>query len=516
MSDPMEDAASAESVVESMAPNASTVFRNSAFVRLWLSQAATQIGGNMVLYGLTVIVVESTSSNTPVSLLLLSFLVPAVLFSAVAGVYVDRFDRRVILVGTNVLRGVAMIGLYLVGENLVAILLLNVFISTVTTFFAPAEAAMIPAIVEKPQLLSANGIFTLTLNAAFALGFALLGPLVVSVAGAEALILIVAALYFLAGAFCFTLPASPPPERDPSAGDAGDAAGETVAQLREGLSFIQGHRSITWSLIYLGIAASLVGVLGVLGPEFARESLGLSTKDFVVVVLPLGFGVVTGVLLLNSYGKYVHRRRVIEYGLIGLGIMLAALSGAGPISRLLQRADAPGGIDLSAITSLLAVVVVIALLAGIAYAFVAIPSQTQLQEDLPEDVRGRVFGILNMLVSVSSFLPIIIAGTISDLIGTTTVILIVALATLVTGIASFTLRGPLLPTDAPADPHAVDPIAAALGADRPTWSGEERRVNPAPPAGVPTPPVPGPLDVPQPGETSSPELTGPSDPTDRD
>ncbi len=497
---------SEETVVEAAAPTTSTVFRNSAFVRLWSAQAATQIGGNMVLYGLTVIVVNSTSSNTPVSLLLLTFLVPAVLFSAVAGVYVDRFDRRVILVGTNFLRGLAMVGLYLVGENLVAILALNIFISTVTTFFAPAEAAMIPAIVDKRQLLSANGVFTLTLNAAFALGFALLGPLVVNVASPEALILIVAALYLLAAAFCFTLPKSPPPERDPSAGDAGAAAGETIAQLREGLSFIRGHRAITWSLIYLGIAASLVGVLGVLGPEFARESLGLSTKDFVVVVLPLGFGVVTGVLLLNSYGRYLHRRRVIEFGLMGLGLGLAALSGAGPISRLLQRADGPGGLDLSAITSLLAVVVVIALVAGIAYAFVAIPSQTQLQEDLPEDVRGRVFGILNMLVSVASFLPIIIAGAISDVVGTTTVILLVAVVTFIAGLASFTMRGPLLPTDAQADPRAMDPIAAALGADRPAWSGRERRAAPARPA--PTAPTVS--------EASPIEHAGPSDPTDRD
>ena len=96
---------------------------------------------------------------------------------------------------------------------------------------------------------------------------------------------------------------------------------------------------------------------------------------------------------------------------------------SGPISRLLQRADAPGGLDLSGVTSLLAVVVVIALLAGIAYGFVAIPSQTQLQEDLPEDVRGRVFGVLNMLVSVASFVPIIIVGPISDVVGTTAVLI---------------------------------------------------------------------------------------------
>ena len=191
-----------------------SVFRNGGFLRLWLSQAATQIGGNMVLFGLTVIVVESTSSNTAVSLLFLSFLVPAVLFSAVAGVYVDRIDRRLILIATNLLRALAFIALFLVGGNLAVILLLNIAISTITVFFAPAEPAMIPVLVPRQQLLAANGIFTLTLNAAFALGFALLGPLVVNVAGPEAVILIVAALYFLAAIFCFTLPPAPPPQAE--------------------------------------------------------------------------------------------------------------------------------------------------------------------------------------------------------------------------------------------------------------------------------------------------------------
>ena len=260
-----------------------SVFRNSGFLRLWLSQVTTQIGGNMVLFGLTVIVVNTTSSNTAVSLLILTFLVPAVLFSAVAGVYVDRIDRRLILIATNVLRGFAFVALYLVGGNLALILLLNVFISTVTVFFAPAESAMIPVLVSRRQLLAANGIFTLTLNAAFAIGFALLGPLVVKVAGAEAVILVVAGLYFLAALFCVTLPASPPPpstETEPHSGlgvgEAEKAVETTLAQLREGFSFIRANRSISWSLVYIGITASLIGVLGVLGPDFAKETLGLA------------------------------------------------------------------------------------------------------------------------------------------------------------------------------------------------------------------------------------------------
>ncbi|MEA2608021.1 MAG: hypothetical protein QOJ75_264 [Chloroflexota bacterium] len=516
------------------------VFRNTAFLRLWLSQAATQIGGNMVLYGLTVIVVNSTQSNTAVSLLILSFLVPAVVFSAIAGVYVDRIDRRLILVATNLLRGAAFVALYLVGTNLALILLLNVFVSTVTVFFAPAEAAMIPVLLPRNQLLAANGIFTLTLNAAFALGFALLGPLVVNLANPEAVILVVAALYFLAAAFCFTLPpAKPNGDEKPAlgglvVGEAERAVTSTFAQLREGLAFIRSNRAIGWSLLYLGITASLVGVLGVLGPDFAQSALGLDAKDFAVVVLPLGFGIVTGILLLNAYGRYLPRRRVIEGGLIALGALLAALGTAGPISRLLQRADAPGGLDLSGVTSLLAVVVVIAFFAGVAYGMVAIPSQTQLQEDLPEDVRGRVFGVLNMLVSVASFLPIIIVGPISDLIGTTAVIVVVAMVVLLAGVVSVLTRGPLLETEArpAADPRAVDPITAALHSEHPRWSDAVGSTVPArvpavapagpvvpatPPASAPPPPsAPKPAATAQEPAATAPERYGPSDPTDRD
>ena len=224
-----------------------------------------------------------------------------------------------------------------------------------------------------------------------------------------------------------------------------------------------------------------------------------------------------GILLLNTYGKYLPRRRVIEGGLITLGVMLALLSVAGPISRFLQDADAASGaFDLSALTSLLAIVVFIAFVAGIAYGGVAIPSQTQLQEDLPEDVRGRVFGVLNMLVSVSSFLPIIIVGPISDLIGTATVMFIVAIGVLAAGVASVLRRDPHLGVEgASADMHAEDPFAAALGVDLPKW-----RQDAAAPSSPYRPATVGPDATPAPvgGElpTSIVDQPGPADPADRD
>ncbi len=445
------------------------VFKNRPFLLLWLAQAATQIGGNMVIFGLTVIISKATGSVSAVSALILTFLVPAVLFSAVAGVFVDRMDRRLVLVITNLLRGVAFVAVFLVGNNLLGIYILNIFISTVTVFFAPAEAAMIPNLLPRRQLLTANGIFTLTLNAAFALGFALLGPLVVKIAGPQALLILVAVLYFIASGFCFTLPAARPATPKAfgrAAVSETESAVELIfSQLREGLNYIRVHREIRWSLTYLGVAASLVGVLGVLGPAFARTTLGLQEEDFVVVVLPLGIGIVMGILVLNTYGKLLPRRRVIEGGLVALGFLILAMALSGQISSFLHATETVTGLpDLSLLTSLLSIVVAFAFFAGIAYAFVAIPAQTQLQEDLPEDVRGRVFGVLNMLVSVASFLPILIVGPIADAIGPTLVLSLVGIAIVAAGIASIFVRGSLKPAETRTrhDFGSGDPIVAAL------------------------------------------------------
>jgi MFS family permease len=442
------------------------VLKNRRFAALWLAQLATQVGGNMVLFGLTVLVFSLTRSNSAVSLLILTFLVPAVIFSAIAGVYVDSLDRRLILVVSNVLRGVAFVAMFLVGGQLLFIYLLNVFVSTVTTFFAPAEAAMIPIVVERRQLLAANGLFTFTLQASFALGFAILGPLMVNLAGVQALLLFVAVLYVGAAALCATLPSYAPSVRlraVAAIGEAEHAVVSTLGQLKGGLSYIRQNRPIFWSLSYLAITASLIGVLGVLGPDFALRALGLREQDFVVVVLPLGAGLVIGILLLNVYGRYLPRRRAIEGGLIGLAICLVVLSIAGPVSRFLQTRADRGIVDFGPLVSLLAIVVLIALAAGICYAFVAVPAQTQLQEELPEDVRGRVFGVLNMLVSLASFLPIVIVGTVADVVGTPPVIFGAGVLVGVFGIASIFFAHPLRSAWAtPAATHApVDPIAVA-------------------------------------------------------
>ncbi|MEY4046278.1 MAG: hypothetical protein RIR19_747 [Chloroflexota bacterium] len=267
------------------------VLRNPPFLRLWIAQLLTQIGGNVVLYGLTVLVAERNHDASALSLLFLSFLAPAVILSPIAGVWVDRLDKRLVLIVANLSRAVAFFLMLGSADSLPAVLGLNILASIMTTIFSPAELAMIPLVVHREQLVSANGLFTFTLNAAFAIGFALLGPAVVRIAGPEAGIIFVAVLFLAAGLLCFGLPAAPATRGAPGIiGKTRETSRTTTAELMEGLRYIYNHGSVIWSLLYLAIAASVVGVMGVLGPEYVSSALGLSPRDFWLVVLPIGLG----------------------------------------------------------------------------------------------------------------------------------------------------------------------------------------------------------------------------------
>ena len=443
------------------------VLANRPFLLLWLAQLSTQVGGMTVMYGLATIINHSYHSNSATGALFLSFLVPAILFSAIAGVFVDRVDKRHMLVVTNIIRGFLYLAVVVVGDNLLMLYLLMVLVSTVTTFFGPAEASMIPFLVPKNQLLAANGLFTLTMNVAFALGFALVGPFLIALASAQVLIVIVAALYFVAAIFCWVLPSagqvgSGAVGASQTVADAGRAVSTMVSQFVEGITYIRDHRNVGWSLSYLGITGALVGILGTLGPGFATKTVGLGDTDFALIVLPLGLGIVMGILFLNSYGRFLPRRRTIEAGMIGIGILLVLLACAAPISHFLEaRAASSGVAEASRLVSVLSLVMGIAFLVGAAYVVVAISAQTQLQEELPEDVRGRVFGILGMLVSIASLAPIIIVAPVADLVGREPVILVGGIIVTLWGVASLTSRGvrsgeaaraPQTSSGAPVDP----------------------------------------------------------------
>ena len=433
---------------------AGNVFRNRSFVYLWSAQTLSQLASNMVLAALMVTVFESTGqSNTANALLILSFLVPAVLFSTLGGILVERGDAKLIMLATNVVRAVGTVLFIFVAPTTTTAIVplvyaINLVVATATAVFAPAELTAIPRIVDRRHLMAANSIFILTINATFAIGFGFLGPLVLNVVGPTMVYVIVAVMFGLSALAILPLPSVRAEAKAPQmSAAAGRAVRELVGQLSEGVGFIRQHRPIAWSLTYLGIAASLIGVLGAIGPGFATDILLLRSEDFFFIMGPAGLGAVVGILFINSYGKGIPKRLLIDIGLVAMGITLVALALIRLITALLGFAVGPfedAFPSLAPVTSLIAIVVVIAVFAGLEYAFVAIPSQTALQEELPAEVRGRIFGILNTLLSLASFLPVIAAPAVADVIniffpgtGIPVVMGALGLAALAAGIASW-------------------------------------------------------------------------------
>jgi MFS family permease len=403
-----------------------SIMRDPAFARLWFVQASTQVGGNMALYALTILVFATTRSNAAVSALVMSFLIPTILLSAAAGVLVDRLDVRLALIVPNAIRTMLTLGLALAGANVAVLLVLNLGISLTTVLLTPAEAAMIPRIVPKAQLETAMGIFNLTLQASFAVGFAFLGPLLVARAGPSFVLVVVTGFYAAATLATVLLPPAPPVTRDPSI--ARRAIREPIIQLREGFAAIHGNREVSRPLIHLAAAASLVGVIGVLGPSLA-VSLGLDPKNLVVIVLPLGLGVVGGVFGLRRFGARVPRRRAGETGVIVFGLLALAIAGLGSFGATLELPVIP-------------LAVVLAFLAGSAYAVTTVSAQTALFENMPAGFRGRVFGVLASIVSATSLAPILVAGPLADASSGPIVIAIAAASVLFAGAWSATFFGP--------------------------------------------------------------------------
>ena len=408
---------------------ARSILRDPVFARLWFIQAANQVGGNMALYALTVLVYSSTRSNSAVSALLVSFVLPQIALSPFAGVIVDRLDLRWALIVPNLIRTGLTAGLALAGMHIGMVLALNLGVSLMSVALTPAEGSMIPRVVPKAQLETAMSVFNLTLQGSFAVGFAFLGPVMVSIAGPSFVLGVVTAFYAAACIACFGLPSAPPIEQ---VGDGKQRSlMEPVRELREGFAVVRHEPTISRPIVLLATATSVASLLGVLGPSLA-VTVGLEPQNLAVVVIPLGIGVVVGVFSLRRLGERWPRRRVAEGGLVVLGLLTAALAGAGWLDGTMRSVGIPVGA--------LPVVIVTAVVAGAAYAVTSVTAQTNLTESTPADVRGRVFGVLASIVSAASLVPSLTAGPVADRLSTGAAMAIAGVVLLVVALWSIRRR----------------------------------------------------------------------------
>lgn len=408
------------------------VLRNRAFSRLWLAQALSQTASNMINFALLVRVRniveihDLNQANTAISLVIIAFSLPSILFGPVAGVMADRMNRRRLMAGTNVLRCIAVV-LFLVirpGWHVETILLAHYLVTFLFgiggQFFAPAQGASIPSLVPRSQLISANALFNLTNAMAQLLGLATLGPLLVKLFGVDVVFLITIVLFAICAGLVMTLPSMESAQRPKDHVTAAPMK-RLSADIKEGLVFILQDSFLMRAIVYLTLAATTFLMVATLGPDFITSQIGLPKEDFLYIIAPAGIGIVAGVLTVGRVVKMYSRAAVIDWALTMAGVMLFLMAISPKVLNLVWTG---GGAPQKV---LVGVAATFAALLGLCNAFILVPANTMLQEHSHEHVRARVYATFFMISNAFSFIPIFFAAAFADLFGVVQVLVTVAL-----------------------------------------------------------------------------------------
>jgi MFS family permease len=382
------------------------LLKNRSFCRLWAAQFTTLT----VVYGLglasAVLVEDRTHSSVQTGLVILSAILPSFLASLISGAVVDRFGRKRVLIASQLARALVALAFWggskflPPGLALATALGVNFAGAIFTQFATPAELSLLPELVEREQLLSANALFQLSSLAGEGLGIIVLSPLIIKLLGVQAVGLMGAILCLTAIIVVAPLPADQPVARQPGDHRASESVWVALrADLKDGWLTISRDRLLSLVAIQATLAATLLLVLLSLVPGLLSRHMGLGVEDAPLLMLPGGLGFVLGALLMTRWEKRLSRPIWIAIGLAGLGTCLCFLSLS---SRKAEH---------------LWLVLLPILGVGIALALVIIPARVILQERPPAAMRGRVIAAQLALANAAAIVPLLIGGSLADHLG---------------------------------------------------------------------------------------------------
>ncbi|MFH1684486.1 MAG: MFS transporter [Candidatus Margulisiibacteriota bacterium] len=383
----------------------SHVLKNKDFLFLWLDQLMSQLADRFLLYVLLILAYGATKSNLGASIPLLAFGGSAILFGPSAGVFVDRWNKKLVMIIANILRGTLILLIIpFLSHNLAIVFLLSFVIFSVSQFFAPAETSSIPMLGEKRDLIAANSLFMMTLMVASIIGIGAAAPLT-NFFGIRN-VLMISALLHLASTLATCMLSLKHKEKK-----AKVSLMNLLKELLMGLEFIRRKALIRSALVKLFLATSVLATICLLAVSFSEKILRIGAANFGYLIFSAGTGMAFGALLVGRFGHHFKKDRLAHLGFLLAGIALILLSGT---------------------KSLWTVLTTIFFL-GMGNAFIVSPLQTILHEKVPKVIRGRVFGVQNMFINSAFTFPVVILGEMADLIGLKVIIVFLGIAVLASG-----------------------------------------------------------------------------------
>jgi predicted MFS family arabinose efflux permease len=393
----------------------SALLKNRNFMLLWIGQLISQLA-DKVFFVLMIALLEvypappGLAENSMYSTLMVAFTIPAILFGSAGGVLVDLLPKKLVMVGSDIVRGLLTLCLPFLPREFFILLILTFAISSVTQFFAPAEQAAIPLLVRKENLMAANALFSSTMMGALIVGFAIGEPIL---SWAKSLIgeeygqqMIVGGLYILSGVMMQPIKFKehkPQREHHTSANHWGE--------FTESIRYLKKNRLVLNAMLQLTTLYCVFAALTVLAIRLAEE-FGLKEKQFGFFLAAAGVGMLLGAAILGHWGDKLHHKPLPLLGFLAMSLVLGVFT----------------------FTHNLLLALALCGLLGIGASLIGVPMQTLIQQQTPPTMHGKVFGFQNHAVNIALSAPLAITGPLTDALGLRAVLVAMSIVVAAVGV----------------------------------------------------------------------------------
>ncbi len=393
-------------------PSTFSVFRNRNFTLMWTGQLVSTAGSALTALSAGILVYRLTGSALSVGLMMMATAIPTLLVGLLAGVFVDRYDRRKIMIAADLIRMVLVFLIpILIPYSIAWLYILVMLSSAVGQFYDPAHSSLLPEVASDDELAAANSMMTISTIGAQAIGFSASG-LIASSLGIEWAFYI-DALTFLFSAVCIFLIRVKPLKVE---GETNVAA--LTRNLRAGFKTITGTPILrSLFIVYLPVFITF-GLNNALMLPFARRALHATEAQYGLIEGLTTVGFVIGSLAMARYANRLREGQWITISFIGMAVCSIIYS---------QLYSIP-----------------LAIMIGIISAAMNAPSvigrQLIIQRQTPRELRGRVFSAFYVMRDTMFMLGMAMSG-LADIIDVRTLFFLQAVAFGIVGLLSLVLPG---------------------------------------------------------------------------
>jgi MFS family permease len=378
------------------------VLINRNFFLLWIGQIISQLGDRLDQMALIAFIYLRAPGSTIEIAKILSFtIIPVFVIGPIAGVYVDRWNRRRTMYACDLLRAVLVftIPFFLFYSKSLALIYLVIFVVfSIGRFFVPAKMSIIPDLVEKKDLLMANSLVHTTGMIAAILGFGISG-IIVEWLGARSGFYLDALSFLISALFIFSIARKS--ERHMDLKRVGKEIVEVIRksvfqEIKEGILYFIKKKDIRFTAGIIFILWSALGAVYVVFIVFVQKTLHSATKDLGLLIMFLGLGLFLGSLIYGRFGQRISHYKTIFVSLILSGIMLV-------IFAFTLHYHPHFGIAG-----------VLSLMLGLLISPIMIASNTIIHKVSPNEMMGKIFSSLEIVMHLGFLIFMFISSFLAE------------------------------------------------------------------------------------------------------